>query len=146
MEAIREMARTVLIQVKPDLNSDIRHRHAVLNDFVIPEVKALPGFQGGTWTNDGVSTGTCVVLFDSEDNARSARQAEIPMPQRRPGHLAGYLARSTGHRYGRADHRRIPDWSRLFADLKVTDQERPPQARVGIERGRARPDRRRDGD
>jgi hypothetical protein len=73
------MAHTVLIQVKLDLNSDIKHRHAILNDFVIPQVKALPGFQKGTWMNDGVGTGTCVVVFDSEDNAKSAVTAPTPV-------------------------------------------------------------------
>jgi hypothetical protein len=73
------MAHTVLIQVKLDPNSDIQHRHAILNDFVIPEVRALPGFQKGTWMNDGVGTGTCVVVFDSEDNAKSAVTALTPV-------------------------------------------------------------------
>jgi hypothetical protein len=73
------MTHTVLIQVKVDLNSDIQHRHAILNDFVVPEVKALPGFQKGTWMNDGVGTGTCVVVFDSEDNAKSAVAALTPV-------------------------------------------------------------------
>jgi hypothetical protein len=72
------MTHAVLIQVKLDPNSDIGHRHAVLNDFVIPEAKALPGFERGTWMNDGVGTGTCVVVFDSEDNARSAVSALTP--------------------------------------------------------------------
>lgn len=73
------MTHTVLIQVKVDLNSDIKHRHAIQNDFVIPEVKALPGFQKGTWMNDGVGIGTCVVVFDSEDNAKSAVAALTPV-------------------------------------------------------------------
>lgn len=73
------MTHTVLIQVKLDLNSDIKHRHAILNDFVVPEVKALPGFQKGTWMNDGLGTGTCVVMFDSEDNAKSAVAALTPV-------------------------------------------------------------------
>jgi hypothetical protein len=79
METIREMAHTVLIQVELDLNSDFRHRQAILNNYVIPEVKALPGFQKGTWMNDGVGTGTCVVVFDSEDNAKSAVTALTPV-------------------------------------------------------------------
>ena len=66
------MAHAVVIQVEIDPNSDITHRHAILNDFVIPEVKSLPGFQKGTWMNDGVGTGTCVVVFDTEHNAKSA--------------------------------------------------------------------------
>ena len=48
------MAHAVVIQVEIDPNSDIEHRHAILNDFVIPEAKALPGFQKGTWMNDGL--------------------------------------------------------------------------------------------
>ena len=66
------MTHAVVIQVKADPNSDIEHRHSILNDFVIPEAKALPGFQKGTWMNNGAGTGTCVLVFDSEDNAKSA--------------------------------------------------------------------------
>jgi hypothetical protein len=73
------MTYAVLVQVEVDPNSDIEHRHAVLNDFVIPEVKALPGFQKGMWMNDEVGIGTCVVVFDSEDHARSAVTALTPV-------------------------------------------------------------------
>lgn len=66
------MTYAVIIQVKLDPDSDIEHRHSILNDFVIPEAKALPGFQKGTWMNDGAGTGTCVVVFDTEANAKSA--------------------------------------------------------------------------
>ena len=66
------MAHAVVVRVRIEPGSDIRHRQAVLNDFVIPEVKALPGFQRGAWLNDGAGTGTCVVVFDTEDNARAA--------------------------------------------------------------------------
>jgi len=66
------MAHAVVIQVEIDPNSDIEHRHGILNDVVIPAAKALPGFQKGTWLNDGAGTGTCVVVFDTEDNAKSA--------------------------------------------------------------------------
>jgi hypothetical protein len=66
------MAHAVVVQVKIEPNSDIGHRHAVLNDFVIPQAKALTGFVKGTWLNDGAGTGTCVAVFDTEDNARAA--------------------------------------------------------------------------
>lgn len=66
------MAHAVVVQVGIDAGSDIGHRHTVLNDFVIPQVKALPGFRKGTWLNDGAGTGTCFVVFDTEDNARAA--------------------------------------------------------------------------
>jgi hypothetical protein len=66
------MTHAVVIQVEIDPNSDIAHRHAILNNYVIPEAQALPGFRKGMWMNDGVGTGTCVVMFDTEDNAKSA--------------------------------------------------------------------------
>ena len=72
------MPHAVVVQVRIEPGSDIGHRHAVLNDFVIPQVKALPGFQKGTWLNDGSGTGTCVVVFDTEDNARSAVEPLTP--------------------------------------------------------------------
>ena len=73
------MTHAVLIQVKlDDPNSDVEHRHTILNDFVIPEAKALPGFERGTWMNDGDGTGTCVVMFDTEDNAKTAATALTP--------------------------------------------------------------------
>jgi hypothetical protein len=46
---VNEMTHAVVIQVKVDPNSDIEHRHSILNDFVIPEAKALPGFQCLAW-------------------------------------------------------------------------------------------------
>jgi len=66
------MAHAVVIQVKIDPDSDREHRHSILNDFVVPEAKALPGFEQGIWMNDGGGTGTCVVLFDTEDHASAA--------------------------------------------------------------------------
>ena len=66
------MAHAVAVQVRIEPDSDIGHRHAVLRDFVIPQVKALPGFQKGAWLNDGAGNGTCVAVFDTEDNARAA--------------------------------------------------------------------------
>jgi hypothetical protein len=47
----------------------------LLNEEVIPIVKGLPGFQRGTWarTQDG-STGMGIVVFDSEEEATSAKQ------------------------------------------------------------------------
>ncbi len=66
------MAHAVVVQVRIEPGSDMGHRHAVLNDFVIPQVKTLPGFVRGTWLNDGSGTGTCVAVFDTDDNARAA--------------------------------------------------------------------------
>jgi hypothetical protein len=66
------MTHAVVVQVKLDPKSDVDHRHAILNDFVIPQAKALHGFQRGMWMNDGLGTGACLVVFDTEENARSA--------------------------------------------------------------------------
>lgn len=66
------MAHAVMIQVKVDTNSNREHRHSILNDFVVPEAKALPGFEQGTWMNDGAGIGTCVVVFDTEEHATAA--------------------------------------------------------------------------
>ncbi len=66
------MAHAVVVQVRIEPGSDMAHRYAILNDFVVPQVKALPGFVRGTWLNDGTGTGTCVAVFDSEDNAKAA--------------------------------------------------------------------------
>jgi hypothetical protein len=66
------MTHVVVIQVELAPDSDIEHRHSILKDFVIPEAKALPGFQKGMWMNDGAGTGTCVIAFDTEDHAKSA--------------------------------------------------------------------------
>jgi len=74
------MAHAVVIQVKIDPDSDREHRHSVLNEFVVPEAKALPGFAQGIWLNDGAGTGTCVVVFDTEDQATAAID-----PLTRPG-------------------------------------------------------------
>jgi len=72
------MAHAAVIQVSIDPSSDIEHRHTVLNEFMIPEARALPGYQKGIWMNDGAGTGTCVVVFDTEDNAKSAISVLTP--------------------------------------------------------------------
>jgi hypothetical protein len=66
------MSHAVVIQVEIDPNSDVTHRHAILNEFVIPQAKALPGFQKGSWMNDGAGRGTYVVVFGTEEQARCA--------------------------------------------------------------------------
>ena len=66
------MAYAAVIRVKIAPDSDRDHRHSILNDFVIPEARALPGFEKGTWMNDASGTGTCIVVFDTEEHARAA--------------------------------------------------------------------------
>jgi len=61
-----------MIRVKIDPDSDREHRRSILEDFVMPEARALPGFEQGIWMNDASGTGTCVVVFDTEEHARAA--------------------------------------------------------------------------
>jgi hypothetical protein len=69
---VGNVAYAVLIQVAIEPDSDRSHRHSILNDFVIPEAKTLPGFQKGTWMNNGAGIGTCLLVFKTEADARSA--------------------------------------------------------------------------
>jgi hypothetical protein len=66
------MTHAVLVQVTLDPDSDLAHRHSILHDIVIPQTKALPGFQRATFMNDGAGTGTCIVTFHTEENAIAA--------------------------------------------------------------------------
>jgi len=53
---------------------DVGEAQKILNDQVIPNVKGLPGFQRGVWVRsaDGAK-GIAIVVFDSEDDAKSAQ-------------------------------------------------------------------------
>ena len=66
------MVYAAMIKVGIDPDSDRAHRHSILNKFVVPEVRALPGFQKGMWINDGSGIGTCIVVFDTEEHAMGA--------------------------------------------------------------------------
>ncbi len=66
------MTYAAVIQVKIDPASDREHGHSILNDFVIPEARELPGFENGMWHNDGSGTGMCVAVFDTDEHAGAA--------------------------------------------------------------------------
>jgi hypothetical protein len=53
----------------------------ILDEVVVPQAKAQPGFQRGTWmhTSDG-KTGTGVIVFDTEEHASAAMAALQPPP------------------------------------------------------------------
>ena len=72
------MAYAAVIRVKIDPDSDRKHRHSILNDFVIPQARALAGFEKGLWMNDGSGTGTCTVVFDTEEHAKAAIEPLTP--------------------------------------------------------------------
>jgi hypothetical protein len=43
----------------------------VLREQIVPAIKALPGFQSGTWLTGGAhDRGLSLTLWDNEDNAR----------------------------------------------------------------------------
>jgi hypothetical protein len=66
------VAYAAMIKVGIDPDSDRAHGHSILNNFVVPEVRGLPGFQKGMWMNDGSGIGTCIVVFDTEEHAMGA--------------------------------------------------------------------------
>lgn len=52
---------------------------ASLRDQVVPQVKGAPGFVAGYWVGLDGGHGTAVIVFESEDSARSAAsQAQAP--------------------------------------------------------------------
>jgi hypothetical protein len=67
------MAYALVTQVNLE-GRDAEESERLLNETVIPTVRQLPGFVRGVWlrSEDG-STGTGIVVFESEDQAVSAR-------------------------------------------------------------------------
>jgi hypothetical protein len=51
---------------------------AALRDQVVPEVSRTPGFVAGYWVRLDAGRGTAVVVFESEDAARSAAAEAQP--------------------------------------------------------------------
>ena len=61
------------VVVRVSLSDDDSASLEVLREQVVPRVSQAPGFVAGYWVRlDGEKTGTSVIVFDSEDNARSA--------------------------------------------------------------------------
>jgi hypothetical protein len=79
---LHTMAYAALVQVEIDPDSDHAHRQSVLTQFVLPEVEALPGFRSAVWLDDGEGVGTCIVRFDTEEQAR--RSLVLLAPQNGP--------------------------------------------------------------
>ena len=72
------MAYAVLMQVK--LAGDPVEGLKLLHEVVVPQAKSQPGFQRGTWMRNQEGTGTGIIVFDSEDNAKAAEKALQPPP------------------------------------------------------------------
>jgi hypothetical protein len=69
------MTHAAVVQVVLDPSADLAHRHSVLEQFVLPELTAMPGYRRSTWLNDGAGAGTCVVVFDTAAQAQAGLAA-----------------------------------------------------------------------
>jgi hypothetical protein len=72
------VAHAVVMQVS--LVGDPEEGAKLLDELVIPHAKALLGFQRGTWMHSQGTTGTGVVVFDTEEHANAAMDALQPPP------------------------------------------------------------------
>jgi len=72
------MAYAVVMQV--NLVGDPEEGMRMLDEVVVPQAKAQPGFQRGTWMHNASMTGTGVIVFDTEEHASAAMQALQPPP------------------------------------------------------------------
>jgi heme-degrading monooxygenase HmoA len=67
------------VVVRVTLSDDDSASLAELREQVVPRVSQAPGFVAGYWVRlEGEKQGTSVVVFDSEDNARSAGEQFQP--------------------------------------------------------------------
>jgi hypothetical protein len=66
-----DRAHAAVVQITLESGSDRTHRHRVLEEFVLPELRTLPGYRRSLWLTDGEHTGTCVVVFDTAVQARA---------------------------------------------------------------------------
>lgn len=66
-----DRAYAAVVQIAIDPDADPAHRHGILDEFVIPELRALPGYRKSLWLIDGVGIGTCIVVFDDSERARA---------------------------------------------------------------------------
>jgi hypothetical protein len=58
--------------------NDVDAATTALRDQVVPQVSATPGFLAGYWVRLDGGRGTAVVVFESEDAARSAMAEAQP--------------------------------------------------------------------
>jgi hypothetical protein len=66
------------LQVK--LTGDREEGMKMLDEVVVPQARAMAGFQPGTWMHNADMTGTGVVVFDTEEHATAAMEALQPPP------------------------------------------------------------------
>ena len=73
------MAHALVLQVRLADGGESEEGLRMLREQVVPQAKAQPGFQKGTWMNDGAN-GMGVVVFDSQENAEAASESLKPPP------------------------------------------------------------------
>ena len=49
--SVASMTHAAVVQVVLDPSADLAHRHSVLEQFVLPELTAMPGYRRSTWLN-----------------------------------------------------------------------------------------------
>jgi hypothetical protein len=64
-------AYAAVVEIVVEPGSDPAHRHGVLSELVIPELRDLTGYLKSLWLNDHRGTATCVVVFDDVAHARA---------------------------------------------------------------------------
>jgi hypothetical protein len=73
------MPHAIVMQV--NLVGDPDEGMKMLDEVVVPQAKAQPGFQRGTWMhNVDTMIGTGVIAFDTEEHASAAMAALQPPP------------------------------------------------------------------
>jgi hypothetical protein len=68
-------AYAVVVLVAIDPGSDPAHHRGILDEFVIPELRGLPGYLKSLWLFDEVNIGTCIVVFDAAEGAQAGLEA-----------------------------------------------------------------------
>jgi hypothetical protein len=71
------MAHALVLQVKLPDSGESEEGLRMLREQVVPQAKAQPGFQRGTWMNDGAN-GIGVVVFDTQEHAEAASHVLKP--------------------------------------------------------------------
>ena len=73
------MAHAVVVHVKLPEGGRSEEGRRMLEEVVIPNAKAQPGFRSGIWMNNG-DDGRAVVVFGTEEEALAASEHLKPPP------------------------------------------------------------------
>jgi len=77
-EKVTKVAHAVVMQV--NLVGDPVEGMTMLDEVVVPQAKAQPGFERGIWMHNEAMIGTGVMVFDTEEHASAAMKALQPPP------------------------------------------------------------------